>query len=80
MYDLHIKQNRNICSLIYEKKVSTFRIFQNINIYFMAFLWGHYYTWHLIAQKVQCSRTRPRTIDIILTVLELRLLPANKVC
>ena len=40
--DFRIKQNRSICTLIYNKLgVSTFRIFQNIKVYFMAFLWGH---------------------------------------
>ena len=42
MNDMHIKQNRSICTLICKKPdVSTVRIYKNIKVQFMAFLWGH---------------------------------------
>ena len=42
MNNLHIKENRNICTLICTNPdVSTFHICKNIKVYFMAFLWRH---------------------------------------
>jgi len=42
MNDLHIKQNRSICALVCKRlDVSAFRVCQNMEVWFMAFLWGH---------------------------------------
>ena len=53
MRDLHIKQNRSICTLICKKPdVSTVRVCKRIKVQFMAFLWGHPVFWENKVEQI----------------------------